>query len=180
LQQALQASLAALMVEDGRCAAQAIMLASPAGLGTREELDVKAMPAVSLLALMQAAQADDRIAYQYASGYADLFGKGLDWYQQGLKQWERPAWATSWLYLNYLCAFTDSHIVRKYGDEVAKEVVAEATEVRQHWEHKGHPKHLKRMLLDWDASLKKRRLNPGTSADLTVTTLLMYAFCKSL
>ena len=27
-------------------------------------------------------------------------------------------------------------------------------------------------LLDWDTSLKRRDINPGTSADLTVATLL--------
>jgi triphosphoribosyl-dephospho-CoA synthase len=29
-------------------------------------------------------------------------------------------------------------------------------------------------LLEWDASLKRRDINPGTSADLTVATLLAY------
>ncbi len=180
LQKSLQSTLAVLTVEDGKAAAKAIVMASPAGLGDRSQLDVKATPQVSLLALMQAAQAEDHIALQYANGYADIFDNGLDWFKTGLGLWEQPAWATSWLYLNYLCAFTDSHIVRKHGREVADVVAAEAQELRQQWQQKGHPKYLKRALLDWDQSLKKRSYNPGTSADLTVTTLLIHALCKSL
>lgn len=180
LRDSLQETLVNLSVEDGLAASKAIVLASPAGLGDRHELDVQARPQVSLLALMQAAQEDDRIALQYANGYTDLFEFGLEYLLSGLEQWERPAWATSWLYLNYLCAFRDTHLLRKYGDELADVVMTEAHALKQDWLQKGHPKYLKRALLDWDQSLKRRRLNPGTSADLTVTTLLIYALCKSL
>jgi triphosphoribosyl-dephospho-CoA synthase len=31
---------------------------------------------------------------------------------------------------------------------------------------------MQKRLLEWDASLKARKINPGTSADLTVATLL--------
>lgn len=180
LRQSLKQTLINLTVEDGRAASQAIVLASPAGLGDRDELDVQQMPEASLLALMQAAQADDQIALQYANGYTDLFEFGLDCMQSGLEQWERHAWATSWLYLNFLCTYKDTHILRKYGDELADVVMTEAQALKQKWQQKGHPKYLKRALLDWDQSLKKRRLNPGTSADLTVATLLICALCKSL
>lgn len=180
LRESLQITLENLTVEDGQAASQAIVLASPAGLGERSELDVQAVPEVSLLALMQAAQGDDRIAQQYANGYVDLFGFGLECLQSGLSQWEQPAWAATWLYLNFLSTYEDTHLIRKYGEGVAKGVMLEAQEVRQQCQHEGHPKYLKRALLDWDQSLKSRRLNPGTSADLTVTTLLIHALCKSL
>ncbi len=180
LKESLQITLKSLTVEDSQAAAQAIVLASPAGLGERRELDVQTVPEVSLLALMQAAQDEDRIAQQYANGYADLFGFGLECLQSGLYQWEQPAWATTWLYLNFLSAFEDTHLTRKYGVDVANNVMLEAQKVRQRCQQEGHPKYLKRALLDWDQSLKARRLNPGTSADLTVTTLLIHALCKSL
>jgi triphosphoribosyl-dephospho-CoA synthase len=38
-----------------------------------------------------------------------------------------------------------------------------------------NPKNYQRELLRYDADLKARRLNPGTSADLTVATLLVVA-----
>jgi triphosphoribosyl-dephospho-CoA synthase len=38
----------------------------------------------------------------------------------------------------------------------------------------GDPSHLLPDLLAWDAALKDREINPGTSADLTVATLFAH------
>jgi triphosphoribosyl-dephospho-CoA synthase len=43
-----------------------------------------------------------------------------------------------------------------------------------------NPKLVQKQLLDWDASLKARSINPGTSADLTVATLLLSELLKIL
>lgn len=180
LRQSLQRTLKALTIEDGQLASEAIVLASPAGLGERSDLDVKSAPNATLLSLMQTAQEDDRIAKQYANDFEDLFEFGLSCLRSGLEQWERLPWATSWLYLNFMSRFSDTHIIRKYGEKMALNVAEEARVLQGVWQQKGHPKFLKKELLDWDKSLKKRRLNPGTSADLTVSTLLIHALCKSL
>ena len=73
----LQATLAQLTIDDARLAAKAIVLAQPAGLGNVATHDVNDQPNVSLLALMVAAQGQDRIAWQYANAYQDILGLSL-------------------------------------------------------------------------------------------------------
>jgi triphosphoribosyl-dephospho-CoA synthase len=42
------------------------------------------------------------------------------------------------------------------------------------------PAHLDGDLMTWDAELKARRINPGTSADLTVATLFAHLLATIL
>jgi len=62
--------------------------------------------------------------------------------------------------------------VRKYGDDLAKLVMEEAQALEIEYWAVDNPKLIQKKLLEWDASLKLRKINPGTSADLTVATLL--------
>jgi len=48
----------------------------------------------------------------------------------------------------------------------------EAQEVEASYWATDNPKLMQKKLLEWDTSLKMRRINPGTSADLTVACLL--------
>lgn len=180
LQSQLSQTLTGLTKADGKAAAEAIVLASPAGLGDAAKMDVHQSPTESLLTMMQFAQQDDRIAWQYANGYEDIFNQALDCYAASLEEWENRAWATSCLYLHFLSIFPDTHLIRKFGLTVANQVMDEAKEMKVIWSSSGHPKNMKKKMLEWDKSLKGRNLNPGTSADLTVCTLLCWAFCKSL
>ena len=50
--------------------------------------------------------------------------------------------------------------------------MAEAKEIEIFFLQADNPARMQKKLIDWDASLKKRKINPGTSADLTVATLL--------
>ena len=169
----LQNVLASLTVEDAINASKAIVLASPAGLSQADQYDVHATPTVNLLEMMTYAKNVDRIALQYANGYADIFNEGLTSYQEAMQLWDNHAWATTWVYLNYLSAFEDTHILRKHGVETAKAIRREAMEIKEKILQSGHPKLEKKCLLDWDAALKQREINPGTSADLTVATLFL-------
>ena len=96
-------------------------------------------------------------------------------YQKALVKWQRPAWAATAVHLHYLSHFPDSHIVRKYGETIAKLVQNEAAEHEAEFINTYNPKTYQNTLLTFDAALKKRGLNPGTSADLTVATLLLHA-----
>jgi len=168
----LQTTLAQLTIDDARLAARAIVLAKPAGLGSVATNDVNDQPSVSLLALMGAAQEQDRIAWQYANAYQDILGFGLEHYTASMLRWDNQAWATCALYLSFLAYQPDSHIVRKYGINVAAEVMVEAQVLKMEFSLSTNPKLVQKKLLAWDASLKSRNLNPGTSADLTVACLL--------
>lgn len=172
LQVNLQTVLESLNVEDARLAAKAIVLANPAGLKESDQHDVHQEPQVTLLEMMGYAEHHDTIAWQYTHQFEAIFDGGLSFYQEAMQLWDNHAWATTWVYLNYLSTFPDSHIARKYGQSVAQTVLAEAIDVKLQILNTGHPKLEKKRLLDWDAALKTRNINPGTSADLTVATLL--------
>lgn len=175
LQHRLQQVLQGLDVEDANLAFKAIVRANPAGLGDSNQHDVHAASEVSLLAAMQASAQRDRIAWQYAHDFADIFGLGLKTYQQALDRWQNEAWAVTTLYLTLLATYPDSHLLRKYGLAQAEEVRLQAAEHLQAWLAQDNPKLYQRTLLQFDADLKTNRLNPGTSADLTVATLMAHA-----
>lgn len=170
---ALQEVLNNLTLNDAVKAYQAISIASPAGLGEVQDHDVHQTPDVNLLQAMQAASDRDFIAQQYANGYQEIFNLGVTTYQHYLAKWERPAWAVTATYLAFLTELEDSHVVRKYGKEVAQDIQLEAKNYFTDFTSQENPKIYQATLLAWDADLKKRGINPGTSADLTVTTVLV-------
>lgn len=168
----LQVVLQGLTVADAQAAYAAIRLANPAGLGQSGQHDVHQDVQVTLLVAMQEAAVRDRIAWQYAHAYADIVA-ALDYYRQCQQRWQRPAWAASAVYLRFLATLADSHVARKYGADLAEQLRAEALPHWQALEHSDNPKTLQGPLLAFDRALKLRQLNPGTSADLTVATLLL-------
>lgn len=173
LRQGLDDVLARLTVDDARLVAKAIVLANPAGLGGVRLHDVHEVPNVTLLEMMHAGQDYDRIAWQYAHGFNDVFDLGCKRYHAAMQKWDNPVWATTALYLELLSSIPDTHIIRKYGAITASEILLEAADMDVLHYGADNPKLVQKRLLDWDASLKARAINPGTSADLTVATLLV-------
>jgi triphosphoribosyl-dephospho-CoA synthase len=172
LRAALSLLLAALDVEDARLAFRAITLASPGGLGRVEQHDVHAPATVSLRAAMAAAADRDRIARQYVSEFADVFGTGQQALAAARARTLDRQFATLAVFLAFLAAFPDSHVVRKYGLTTAEEVRRAADDFHVRFQA-ADPAHLADELLAWDRALKDRNINPGTSADLTVATLFV-------
>ena len=82
-------------------------------------------------------------------------------------------WETLAVYLGFLAAFPDSHVVRKYGAAAAEEVRRIAAEFERRLQSE-EPTSLLDDLLAWDRSLKQCGINPGTSADLTVASLFAH------
>lgn len=169
----LEKILQELTLEDTDAVYRAIIFASPGGLGRAQEHDVADPARVTLRTAMQAAADRDRIAAQYASGFEDIWSLGLP-QLDGL-----PARAaTEAVYMEFLAAFPDSHIARKFGPDIAEQVRAEAATVAAGIDWLA-PDSIRHHALDaFDLSLKARGLNPGTSADLTVATLFAYALSR--
>ena len=172
--QKLKLVLASTTMEDAEACFAAIRLANPAGLGSSELHDVYQPANCTLLQAMQQAAPKDLVAQQYANNFADVI-EGLLRYQQVLAKWQRPAWAVTALHLHFMAQFMDSHIARKYGETIAKLVQNEAIAHEAEFLSVFNPKNYQTALLTFDAALKKRGLNPGTSADLTVATLFLHA-----
>lgn len=180
LRAAVGAVLGELGVEDASLAFRAIMRAAPAGLGRAEAHDVSAPATVTLTEAMTAAADRDRIARQYAAGFADIFDFGVGMLDTALTRWSERPWATLAIYLGYLAAFPDTHVVRKHGILVAEEVRGHAAIVLRRMQESADPAILLPALLAWDAELKTQTINPGTSADLTVATLFAHRLQNSL
>ena len=174
LQANIHRVLSGTTVEDAEACFAAIRLANPAGLGESDQHDVQDPACCTLLEAMQQAMDKDMIAQQYTNNFIHVFD-GLACYQKALNKWQRPAWSATAVHLHYMAHFLDSHIVRKYGETIASLVQNEAREHEMEFSKVFNPKNYQAELLLFDAALKKRGLNPGTSADLTVATLLLHA-----
>lgn len=175
LSESLNQVLNDLTVDDGMLASHAIVLANPAGLGSVDQYDVHLPVEVNLLGMMRAAQHVDRIAWQYANAFLDILGFGVQCFDEAMAKWQNTAYATTAVYLGFLTHQLDTHIIRKHGNPLAMTVMAEAQAIEADFMASENPKLLQKRLMDWDASLKARNLNPGTSADLTVASLLAKA-----
>ena len=171
-----------LDVADSRAAFRAIALARPAGLGTAAAQDVAGAPTVGLRDAMALAAGRDRIARQYAAGYADVFDPGAAVLERARDLARRRGddpraaeiRAVQSVFLEFLAAWPDSHIARKHGDAAAHCVMTEARPWRER-ARRGEPLDADPAWAAWDDSLKARGLNPGTSADLCVAAALAAA-----
>lgn len=174
LRERLAQVLDALDAEDARCVYAAIARAKPGGLGRVEEHDVSAPPTVSLQEAMAVAAPRDRIAQAYVTDFADIFDVTLPALNAALAMAAAPSLAITTLHMMLLATLQDSHIVRKHGFEVAEQVRQKALGFRALWSPVVEPAAFG-PLLEFDAWLKTRGINPGTTADFVVATLFARA-----
>lgn len=172
LRRRLAALLAALDETDADDVFAAIRHANPAGLGQVEKGDVsQSNPRMTLIEAMHLARDRDRIANAYVTAYEDVFDFALPVYDAARREAEREPLAITTLHMALLAEFPDSHIARKFGTAAAIEVRDEARRLRPAWSPVATRKSLSE-LTEFDMRLKRRALNPGTTADFVVTTLL--------
>ena len=107
----------------------AIAAANPAGLGRAPRHDVNAPATVSLREAMAEAAERDRIARQYVTAYDDVFSLGLPALEIACQRHSDARWSTLAVYLAFLAAMPDTHIVRKFDLGAAEAVRREAV----HW-----------------------------------------------
>jgi len=173
LRRALSATLAQLTVSDARAAYAAIRLANPGGLGRVAAQDVGDEPTVTLRAAMGLAAERDTVARQYVTDFADVFAIGVAGLAAAERRGSALDRATSDIYLQFLAAFPDSHVARRFGSSVAEAVRGDAVALAASLAGIADPPQRLKALLDFDTSLKRRGINPGTAADLTVASLLV-------
>ena len=157
----------------------AIRLANPGGLGAVAEQDVAVAPTVGLLEAMRLAADRDRIAAAYLTDYAEIFEFGLPVLANARGYTDDPSLAVTTLHMAYLAYFPDSHIARKHGSAAAEAVRQEARALIGLWQPVAQPNTLAK-LLDFDAELKRRNVNPGTTADLVVATVFVASMCDAM
>ena len=160
-------------LEDAAAVFEAIVLASPGGLGSSDAHDVRGTPKVGLVEAMREAAGRDMIARQYITRYDDVFDVGIAGLEAAIARGESGMWPTVFAYMTFFAGFPDSHVARIHGAEVARRVQQEAAAVGASLEAAGDEAARIALLMDFDRSLKERAINPGTSADLTVASLLV-------
>ncbi len=170
----LLVELAAMQRRDAECVFAAIHLANPGGLGKRDAHDVSSPPDCGLLEAMGYVSQQDRIAYQYTSGFEDIFTTGLTCIKDSIRRWNNVEWAAVACYLTLIADFPDSHIQRKFGPEVAEKIRIRTGLITQRFKESKQPEDNIKQLLDFDKELKDTNINPGTCADLTAASLLVY------
>ncbi len=168
----LRTVLAALDVNDAVLAYQAIRMAKPGGMGHAERHDVAAVPEVTLFEAMRDARERDLIARQYVTDYGDVFDNGVPAARRSLEHWGSPGWAAVAVYLGFLSRIPDSHVARLHGAEVAAAVSREAGLLVKALGRASDPAREMPALEAFDRQLKAKSINPGTSADMTVATLV--------
>ena len=172
LRVALDSVLDDLDVADAVAAYQAIAMANPAGLGRVGVADVATQPTVTLQAAMMLARDHDRIANAYANDFADVFDFAVPALVTARLSAAGPERAVTTLHMCLLAQFPDTHIVRKFGLAAAQRVQREAHRLQTAYlpavDEAGFA-----ALLAFDADLKARGLNPGTTADFVVATLFV-------
>jgi triphosphoribosyl-dephospho-CoA synthase len=172
-QTAVQCVLGELTIEDAQLVYQAIRLASPGGLGTAEQQDVRSEPTVTLLEAMQLAAHRDLIAKQYATAFGDVFDLLLPALTRLVSGQVPLEQAIIQTFLVGLSQLGDTLILRKCGPELMAETQGRAEEVLS----AGWPDSEKGIeeFRRFDQWLRAdgHRLNPGTMADLIAATLFL-------
>lgn len=171
LERATARVLGELDTDDAVHAFRAIARANPAGLGEVKRLDVRGPVRTSLREAMRTAAQRDTIARQYANGFGDVFGFGAPRFLAALDRHGSEERAALDCFLGWLVRFPDTHIARKHGGDLARAVSEEAARFEAA-SNASEALAADALLADWDASLKARGINPGTSADLTVASLI--------
>lgn len=181
LQANLGVVLRGLDIKDTSCIFEAIHCANPGGLGESEKYDVnKKMEAgTTIHKAMSEAKNRDLIAKQYVTDFIDIFALGFICIEDFEVRWNSVEWAAVACYINFMAEFPDSHIRRKYGVDVAEQIKINAAPIAKAFQGGNSPEDAAEMLIKFDEELKIKGINPGTSADLTAASLLVYHLTKT-
>ena len=155
--------------KQGKLILNSIKEVSPAGIKKYSgEGSVNLDNNISFRKIMKIGANWDRISGCYNNNYSEIFSKGLP-YLENLRKKLSFSDSISLVFLNYLSCDYDSHLLRKYGIEKASKIKVKASLIKK-------MKNRKKMAISmkkFDYYLKFFNFNPGTCADLTVTTLLI-------
>ncbi len=170
----LEVTLSSLTKNDANHIFKAIRLANPGGLGRAEEQDVAKNPSSSLLHAMKLASKRDSIALQYSNNFNEVLKLGFLTIKNFDKRWNSVKWSTVSCYLTFMASIRDSHIERKFGREIAEQIKIKSGIIVEKFNNSSDPEASIELLRGFDRELKTENYNPGTSADLTAASLLVY------
>jgi triphosphoribosyl-dephospho-CoA synthase len=133
---------------------------------------VKRKATITLQKAMELASNRDRIALQYVTGFKDVFDFAVLRYNAAFNCFFDKNWAAVAVYAALLCHYPDSHIVRKYGNQ-HNDWVSEQMSLVERALLSYTTSELIDLLYKVDQDFKAKGINPGTTADITVATILV-------
>jgi len=164
--------------EDALNAYDAILIADPAGLGGVDELDVKNEASkkkmkeeqISLYEIMKISSEWDNISREWATNMEITF----EFYPLVKKLYERTKnmnTTTVQSFLEILSKYPDTFVQRVHGKEIAENVSKKARAIIK----KGGmlTRAGRALITKFDEELRKKSINPGTTADLTASSLML-------
>jgi triphosphoribosyl-dephospho-CoA synthase len=173
LRRSLAKVLAESTIDDARRAYDAIRLASPGGLGTADAQDVAGAPTVTLAEAMRLAAHRDGIASEYATHFHATFeiaapvlcagrNDGLSWNDAIVET-----------FLTLLASQPDTHIARRAGAAMARDVTDRAAEVARLGGVRTPAGREAIARLDASLRAEGNLANPGTTADITAASIFV-------
>ena len=195
LQSELLKTIRTIDLDQSKLIYDAIVHANPGGLGEDREMDVR-FTNVKIIDAMRQAKDKDFIAKQYSSGFFEILKQPVlqENFRRHLINRKKPmnSYASqslaSLIYFYWLTNVGDSHIQRKFGLRVAQFVKKKAIKVFQdqiNFENVLNKLNNGKLIMpnrsrirQFDEFLKVRGLNPGTSADITVCSLLIFGLLE--
>lgn len=170
---ALRQVLAGTTVADAADVYAAIRLASPGGLGRAEDQDVAHEPTATLLEVMGLAADRDGIAREYATTFEVTLTVGAPALvaarRDGL-DWDDAVVET---FLTIVAAGTDTHIARRGGEALARDVSRQARDAMAAGGVRSDAGRRAIRALDETWRHGGNTANPGTSADLTAAAIFV-------
>ncbi len=165
--------------EDALNVYEAMSIAELGGLGdvdkfsAREENSLKEIKeeSVTLYDLMSISADWDNISKEWTTNMSITFESGYPFLKKLYKQNNNLNKAIVQTYLRILSEYKDTLIERKYGEKIAEEASRKAQSVLD----KGgiyEPEGMK-ALENLDEEFKERKINPGTTADLVASSLMI-------
>jgi len=162
--------------EDVSKICNSINIAKPGGLGKHSNYDVSSDPDISLLDIMKISSDYDLISKQYAFFFEDILRFIVPTLDNAFHRIKDRKLAISYTFLKILEKYPDSHICRKYDDKIAKKTSNEASDLIKILDGDTRHESWGKKLMSLDNHFKMARVNPGTTADLLVVSMMIYDY----
>ncbi len=157
---------------------EAINIAEAGGMGVQKELDVSSEDAkkelidknINMFDVLDLSSQWDMLANEITRTMPITFEIGYPTFKE-VKNAYGINKATVQTFLTILSIYPDTLIARKYGLDTAQEVSVEASLIIK--EGGALTERGNEMLVDFDRDLVEKNLNPGTTADLTASSVMV-------
>ena len=179
LKEGLKKVLKNTSIQDTQDLCMAIKTSSPGGLGRSNVYDINSKPITTIEDIMSYSANYDRISYQYAHNYGDIFDFIIPRLVFLNEKHNSLDVSLSLMFIEILAKIPDSHISRKFGEKIAKKTSNNAYDLLKILDREHSPDYLADELNNLDYKYKKKGINPGTTADLLVASLMIYKIFRA-